>query len=46
MNNRLFCDYDLREEMEVRKKHIAREITGLDSNYILNARFSSLSVRP
>lgn len=42
MTERLFRDYDLREEMEARKKHIAREISGLNTNYILNANIEEL----
>jgi hypothetical protein len=39
---RLFRDYDLREEMESRRQHIAREIGSLNSNYILNANIEEL----
>lgn len=42
MTERLFRDYDLREEMDVRRQHIAREITSLKSNYILNANVEEL----
>jgi hypothetical protein len=42
MTERLFRDYDLREEMDVRRQHIAREISSLNSNYILNANIEEL----
>jgi hypothetical protein len=42
MTERLFRDYDLGEEMEARRKHIAREITSLNANYILNSNVEEL----
>jgi hypothetical protein len=42
MTARLFRDYDLREEMESRRQQIAREITSLNANYILNANVEEL----
>lgn len=44
MTERLFRDYDLREEMETRRQHIAREIAKLNANYILNANIDELCV--
>lgn len=42
MTERLFRDYDLREEMETRRQHLAREIERLNTNYILNANIDEL----
>jgi hypothetical protein len=42
MTERLFRDYDLREEMETRRREIASEIDGLNTNYILNANIEEL----